>query len=330
MTVVRSKVAVLGIALSLLSGCSAGRPVTLTPHNAYDTADAQQAAHSRYVLEHHHWRFTLKNHDVHDFEGIAVVKRAGTQRTLEMRTGGKEGQIDLSEVARAERVDGRAVLGGRNATTIFRICFDSDVTCDGGDPPLPSDLGCDPGVSFCCPVRGAFGTSVACGTIPQMPEGAGCEFDELCGDDGAGNALGVGLLAFPNRYCWFYFQTYDTSCFVGSIPFFSRGENLYRQWSITAPYSADLLCNPPSNDGWGVANYEDPGVHPPHRGLETKHVLGRDTVPGSIIPWRYPNDFLFGRSDVTSQATMVSSYYRTRIPLSFPGNALGFCNWDRS
>jgi hypothetical protein len=310
----------------LLNGCTPGGAwSTYAPPRAR-IADSQQQAHSRHVLERHHWRITMKNHDVKEFTGVAVVKRFGNSRMLELRAGDEESQVDVGEVASAEKVGERSSRGTGRNTSFITACIDTD-SCVDGDA-IPSDLGCDPSVSFCCPVRNAFGTSVPCGNVPELPDGIGCEFDETCGDDGFGNAFGVALIPFATRYCWYDFVNYDISCFLGAIPFFGHGENLFRSWHNDAPASAVLLCNPPLNGGWGFANYEDDGNTPKRVGFEKKHVLGRDTAPGSIISWAYPSDFLFGRADVTSQAKLESRYYHLQVPINLPGNQMGYCNSD--
>lgn len=258
------------------------------------------------------------------YTGYAVVKHgAKHQQNLEMRPLHQERQIDIRDIAYLFTDATRIPQEDRHADFNQIACSDPSVCCS--DPTNCSGVGadtCDTGVSFCCYVRGSL-SSTPCQAPSIVFNGAGCEYDEYCGDDGNGNVSGVGYFPFEYQYCWYDFTSGDTSCFPWNIQESRPPQNLFVSWTLSEPKTAQLSCQTDGYNGFAYASYDDPLAGQYGRtGFERKHFLGSQ----GIFQLTYPTDFAGGTTDVTYAAAMESREYRTFIPLNVAGNEVGYCN----
>lgn len=274
------------------------------------------------------WHVRTANGSI-GFTGYAVTKPAKHSRVLEIRSSSGSSQIDVRDVLAVTAGSSETVQGQRQKNTfVMQPCVDQSC-CDPFDPDIcpavPADTACDSGVSFCCYVRGKA-YSIPCGP-PAVVNGAGCEYDEYCGDDGNGNVAGVGYFPFPafGFYCYYDFVATVAACYAGNGGADTGPINLFSNWTVKTPTLAELTCHTARSTGFAYAGYSDVGASPRGvTGFARKHFY--DTANGSgVFNIAYPGDFS-GVTNVTQAAAMQSREYRTIIPLNIGNNEIGWCN----
>jgi hypothetical protein len=172
---------------------------------------------------------------------------------------------------------------------------------------------CDPTINFCCYLRG--GGSKSCFPPTNIVFGAGCEFDEDCGDDGNGTRVGVGYFVFVHHYCWYDYAADDWSCYAkdGAPP--GGPKDLYENWTRDAT-GVELVCKPSGYPGRGFAYYYDP---------KTVGVANFGFQPQGYKTIDYPGNFPgFGGKPSVKPATIESDWYLFGIPTPF--SKVGICN----
>jgi hypothetical protein len=292
-----------------------------SPTGPSSAGHARPVAGARQTLEQHHWNITLKDHSVLDFVGFVLVRKTMKDRVLVVRPPSGEYQVPLADVVVGH------IAGGRHVSYIPDSCSDP-TTCPGGGDPFPEDS-CDPGTTFCCPVRGGNGLSYPCNGPPLVVGGVGCFEDQPCGTDDNGNATGMGYFPFPDEYCWYDFQTDGASCYANPPPSPSAGppKDLYQGWVLRLGLDATLFCSPDGKSGWAFARYEDPKNHGASVIPKLKHFIsvGNFTLayPYDIPRFNKPPP---GSIDPSEQARIESIEWTSIIPITQAGSQIGFCN----